>query len=237
METQTRRRKPKRNYKPSPAKDNCQTPPYALLPIQQYLAPHWVVWEPAAGEGYLADAMRPFVWSVLTTDVLTGHDFLAQNPLVNVGHIHAIVTNPPGSTKYKWFKQCCWLWYTYHIPFALLMPGDVMLCKTGADLIQEYGVETIIVTPRINYKMPFKGWRGQSQFASAWFTKGLGVGERTTWFDIPRHLCVPPQEPEGELLKQEFLFDPTAYEVVAPIAESATLVDDAVNSRQGEANG
>jgi hypothetical protein len=49
------------------------------------------IWEPAAGDGRLAEAMRAAGRSVLGSDVLT-RDFLTAAPPIDIA---AIVTNPP----------------------------------------------------------------------------------------------------------------------------------------------
>lgn len=37
--------------------DACQTPPYALAPLLPFIKPDWAVWEPAAGEGSIVEAL------------------------------------------------------------------------------------------------------------------------------------------------------------------------------------
>lgn len=174
-------RKPKTNYANQPERDRCQTPPYALQPLWSVL--NWpgqvkTIWEPCAGEGYLVAGMRLRGYAVIESDVLDGFDFLTDT---YTGPYDVIITNPPFSLKYKFLKRC----YEIGKPFALLMPTDVIGAATAIKLFVAYGVEIIQVFPRVNYKMPNKGWDGQgAQFPSAWFTWGLNIGRQLSFYNL-----------------------------------------------------
>lgn len=163
--------KPK-NSNTQPGRDLCQTPPYALDPLEGYLNPDWLLWEPASGEQGIVNALRGKHYIIYGTDILDGNDFFEISPTRH--QQQAIVTNPPFSIKYPWFARCCEL----DLPFALLMPTDVLHSQKGQALIWKYNVEILLPDKRINYKMPNKGWGGQAQFHSSWFTRGLNVGNR-----------------------------------------------------------
>lgn len=177
--------KPKTNYSNQPERDRCQTPPYALKPIYVYLELQGrvkTIWEPCAGEGYLANDMRTHGYQVIDTDILTGFDFLSDNMRQAYD---AIVTNPPFSLKYKFLARCYELGY----PFALLMPSDMIGAATAIKLFERYGVQIVQVYPRVNYKMPNKGWDGQgAQFPSAWFTWGLGLGHQLSFWKLEKEV-------------------------------------------------
>ncbi len=152
--------------------DSCQTPPHALEPLLPYIDKRWTVWEPAAGEGLLADTllMNARV-KVVESDILTGQNFFEYEP----EQWDCIITNPPYSIKYLWIERC----YKLGKPFALLMPVETL----GAKAAQKWfsvGVEVIFFERRINFKMPNKGWNGSAaQFPVAWFT----------WqFNLPRQM-------------------------------------------------
>lgn len=165
-------------YKPHP-KDCCQTPPYALDPLYQYLKTNQAIWEPAAGEGYLVNALSSKGYNVIGSDISTGQNFFEFEP----AEWDVLITNPPyhSGVLGQWIERC----YKLNKPFALLMKITTLGVKYGFDLFQEYGLELIVFNQRINYKMPNAGWRGGgAQFASGWFTWGLGIGQQITFAEL-----------------------------------------------------
>jgi hypothetical protein len=149
--------------------DACQTPAYAIDPLLPYLVEGWNIWEPAAGEGYLEGALYDSGFSVIPSDILTGQNFFEFEP----DSWDCLITNPPFSVKYKWLERC----YQLGKPFALLMPVETLGTKSAAVLFEEFGTEIIFVRPRINFKMPNKGWDGGgAQFPVAWYTWKLNIG-------------------------------------------------------------
>ncbi|MHA2094578.1 MAG: hypothetical protein ACW98F_08115, partial [Candidatus Hodarchaeales archaeon] len=83
-----------------------------------------------------------------------------------------IVTNPPYSIKYAWLEKC----YEYEMPFALLMPVEMLGTAKGQRLFDKYGIEVIFMSPRVDFYMPNKGWEGGgAQFPTAWFTWKLNL--------------------------------------------------------------
>lgn len=146
--------------------DFCQTPAYALDPLLPYLGAR-EVWEPAAGEMGLVEALYDAGWyeeAVIASDILTGQNFLKWTP---TRHFDVIMTNPPYSLKFPWMKRC----YALGKPFALLLPVDVLGSKTAQALMQEHGFEMMLLDSRVNFKMPNAGWDGAgAQFATFWLT-------------------------------------------------------------------
>jgi hypothetical protein len=176
IEASKGRQKPKSNYKDAP-RDRCQTPTYALDPLFRYLPPTWTIWEPAAGEGLLVAALHAGGFEdVITGDILSGQDFFTYQP----ERWDCIVTNPPFSEKYKWLERC----YQLGKPFALLMPLETLGAASAQKYFEDCGVEIVLFDKRIDYKMPSKGWGGSSQFASAWFTSGFGLGRELNYGHI-----------------------------------------------------
>lgn len=175
-----------------PKKDLCQTPPYALDPIMDYLKLSLplppdseiqpVIWEPAAGEEYLVRELRDRGFHVVATDIINGHDFLRMD---TVFLFDAIVTNPPFSQKYEFLARC----YELGKPFALLMPVEVFGAVTAQRLFQEYGFEVMLLNKRVDFKMPNMGWGGSGAwFPVAWFcwkllpgTIMFGEIDKTEW--------------------------------------------------------
>jgi len=163
-----------------PAKDLCQTPAYALGPLIPLLPPGCVVWESAAGEGYLVRALKDAGFFLYHSDISPDYnwgvaDFL--NDDFNFPY-DVQVTNPPFSQKYKWLARS----YEIGRPFALLMPVDVIAAASAQVLFDEYGIEILMLNRRVDFKMPNKGWDGGgADFSVAWFTWGLGIGRQITW--------------------------------------------------------
>lgn len=157
--------------------DACQTPAYALDPLLSYLPRNWIIWEPAAGEGNIVEALFDSGFkSVVSTDLIRQENFFEFEP----DNWDCIVTNPPFSIHFEWLERC----YKLGQPFALLLKVDILGTKTAQELFDQHGIEVIFVSPRINFKMPNKGWDSQAPFATAWFTYGLGIGRQMTFARI-----------------------------------------------------
>jgi hypothetical protein len=161
-----------------PAKDNCQTPPYALDPLMPYLPKDdSIIWESACGEGLLVDSLLrdwgyKVVWSDINRDI--GEDFFIWNPK----KWDIQITNPPFSLKYKWLARS----YELGKPFALLMPVDVIAASSAQKLFKKYGIEILLLNKRVDFKMPNKGWEGNgAQFSVAWFCWRLNIGRELTY--------------------------------------------------------
>lgn len=155
--------------------DSCQTPPVALDPLLPYLNVDWTIWECAAGERFLVNALHDSGFQSLTaSDMLTGENFFDYTP----AQWDCIVTNPPYTLKYRWLERC----YQLGKPFALLLPVETLGAKTAQEFFRNCGLEVIFLDKRINFKMPNKGWEGSSaQFPVAWFTYGLNIGQQMTF--------------------------------------------------------
>jgi hypothetical protein len=156
--------------------DACQTPPAALDPLWPHLRQFNFIWEPAAGEGLLAEALRKR-FGVVASDILTGHNFFTWQPPA----WECLVTNPPYSLKYPWLRRC----YELSRPFALLVPVETLGAQSAHRLFARYGVEVIFMTKRVNFKMPNKGWAGKgAQFPVCWVTHGLGIGRQMSYWGL-----------------------------------------------------
>lgn len=160
--------------------DACQTPPEAIDPLLPYLPDDWLIWEPACGEGLLAEGFYDAGREIIGTDILWGKNFFEWAP---GEHWDALVTNPPYSVKYQWIERC----YALGKPFALLLPLETLGASTAQNLFREYGMELICLDRRVNFKMPNVGWDGGgAQFPVAWFTWGLGIGQQITYGRLAR---------------------------------------------------
>ena len=156
--------------------DRCQTPGYALDPLLPYIPPG-VIWEPAAGEGNLVNKLALHGHKVIATDLLTGSNFFTTEPR----SWHVQITNPPYSTKYEWIQHS----YDLGKPWALLMPFYTWAARGANKLFEKQGIEVIIINPRINFKMPNKGYSGSgAHIATAWFTWGFDIGATVTYATV-----------------------------------------------------
>jgi len=162
--------KPKRSYpKASGTYDECGSPDIAIDAIAQWLPRY--VWEPAWGEGLLAVSLvrRGFV-----VHGAQGSDFFQESwP----NGAQAIVTNPPYSIKYKWIEACA----QFGRSFALLLPLESLGAAALWDAAAGAAPCVRIVTPRLRYKMPYKGWEGTPQFSTAWFCWGMNMPTLSRW--------------------------------------------------------
>lgn len=158
------------NYKAKSGKDLIQTPGYALEPLMEivHLEGFDTIWEPACGEGYLSLAL-PENLSVISTDILLGHNFLTHNlALGEMQAIDAIITNPPFAERIDFVERCIEIGK----PWALLMPTETVSLKSFHKLVGNLLPQLTIIwfSPRVNFKMPNKGWEGTAYFPVAWFT-------------------------------------------------------------------
>lgn len=142
--------------------DDYQTPPEALFILLPYLDPGWVVWEPAAGEGYLARALEEDGFRVISSDIHRGQNFLTYEP---EEHYDIIITNPPYSLKDEFLERA----YSLRKPFAFLLPLTTLEGKRRQSLFTENGISLLIPDKRINFITP-DGKNSGSWFLTAWFT-------------------------------------------------------------------
>lgn len=160
--------------------DQCQTPGYALDPLLPYLKQYDVIWESAAGEGYMVRSLFERGYqAVIASDI--EKNFFEWEPAYYTKQI----TNPPYSIKYHWLERS----YELGRPFALLLPVETLGAEKGAKLFDKYGVEVIFLHPRVAFKMPTIGWQGsRPQFPVAWFTWKFEIGIPMTFvkLNIPR---------------------------------------------------
>ena len=200
----SKRKPPKANLKNIPARDEAQTPPYALLPLLPYIPREFIVWESASSKyGFLGEAIRALHGNIVieTGLELNGTDYLTSRPLGDIQ-----ITNPPYSIKYDWIERS----YDNRQPFALLMPFDTWAAATAQSLFQRFGMSIIILNRRVHFHMPNLGWGkfnedgspmlnekgrpmiSRSDYSVAWFTWGLpGLNQAVTYGHIPLEKHLP----------------------------------------------
>lgn len=173
-------------------RDMFQTPNYAtklLIPFIPKNITH--IWEPAAGNLKITNALKESGYNVFSSDIrenlegVTTFDFLNDSDRVDVyHHPFSIITNPPFSLKKQFFEKCIY----YNLPFALLIPADY----SGwlIDAIDLYKCEKIIPTRRIDYITPSgrNGKTSSSNFHSLWLTRGFNLGKSETFVELTNKL-------------------------------------------------
>lgn len=158
--------------------DNFQTEDFALECLVKYIPKTMTIWEPACGNGNLVRGFKNRGYRVFASDVVQGQDFL--NSLPWIPDWDCIVTNPPFSIKEKFLGRC----YNLGKPFALLMPISTFDSVERRSLMNEFGVEVILPSRRINFETPNHeknkaiGKKTSSWFYSAWFTNGFNIGNQ-----------------------------------------------------------
>lgn len=110
------------------------TPPdvtTALLDFLGISSERHVIWEPACGEGHMVRQMKKMGFSVLSSDILKGTDFLKDDP---PGKFTWIITNPPFSQSEQFIKKCL----EYKVPFALLLKSQYWHAKRRLQLFRDH---------------------------------------------------------------------------------------------------
>jgi hypothetical protein len=165
--------------------DNCYTPPFAVWPLLPHLPAGAVVWEPCAGDDYLADALRLAGHRVVSTDLDRGAEqdlFTMPTP---AGATH-IITNPPYSIKPQVIAELL----RRGLPWALLVPFETTASKKVRDLFPGlHTIEQMYLDGRINFQMPRAGWAGNgAQFEVMWLSYKL-TGQPISEGALPHRLA------------------------------------------------
>lgn len=161
--------KPKRSnagstHKVSPM-DQCETPKYALDPLVQYISKRNAIWEPFAGTGRMVRHLESFHYRVLGSTIENDENFFD----VTCEGYDVIITNPPYSIKYKVLQRC----YALGKPFALLVPVETIGASSAQTFMRAYGAEILLLSKRVNFHMPQKGWDSSAQFPVLWLCHGI----------------------------------------------------------------
>jgi hypothetical protein len=95
----------------------------------------WRVWEPAAGDGAIADVLSKRGLNVLSTDIRTGLDFLAIDPGESIyDGVSAVITNPPYSVADEFIKQALRLMKLRRGLVAMLLRNEFDCARKRIDL-------------------------------------------------------------------------------------------------------
>jgi hypothetical protein len=144
---------------------NYSTPPEAVAPLIPYLKNKGIrtIWEPAAGDGFLARYLSREGFNVIATDLSQGIDFLNTN-LTTL--YDAIVTNPPFNKRADFLRRS----YCLGKPFCLLMP--LMISVEIANIVRFRDIQLLILSKRVRF-IKLKKRMDRSPFNVAWFCRGI----------------------------------------------------------------
>lgn len=139
--------------------DNYFTPPSAVAPLIPYLPQKAKIWEPCCGDYFISNCLEQHGFSVVSTDLKYGVDFLTCNP----PDFDVIITNPPYSRKTECIERC----YSLGKPFALLVPLYCLESAKRQALYIKHGAEVLIPNKRIRFVLPDRSV-SSPPFLSVW---------------------------------------------------------------------
>lgn len=176
--------KHKANRKPG-GMDNCSTPPYAVEPLLHYIPNNSLIYESASGEGYIINYLINY-FRIIYGDILININYF-EREIINYD---VEITNPPFSLKYLWLADA----YSRNKPFCLLLPVETIGSGTAQKLFDNYGIQVIYMSPRVDFRMPNKKWvwlddngkirHSSSQFPTAWFCWKMNLPKDIMFADI-----------------------------------------------------
>jgi len=107
------------------------TPPEVTVALMRFLNfPSGVsVWEPAAGDGDMADVISQYAFPIYVTDIRDGTDFLKSC----IDDADWIITNPPFSIAEEFIRHAAEL----NKPFAMLLKAQYWHAAKRAKLFEE----------------------------------------------------------------------------------------------------
>lgn len=198
------------NYKSGP-KDECASPPYAIMPLIKHIEAHriklglkrrdYAIYEPATGiagktHPGLVNGLRSSGYRVIWFPKVNFFDVSfdeIENKLFALP-LSLMITNPPYSVGLKRaFINKFERWHQeYGVPYALLMTATTLVEKINGKTLQ--GCSVHVPNGRINYGMPNKGWGTpenptKATFETMWYSKGLTPPRTITYdtFDMSDH--------------------------------------------------
>lgn len=174
-------------------KDKSYTPPYATEALCDFLIAQgndlgsMRLWEPACGEHDMSSVLRDYFADVMTSDIATGFDFLADESYTPgrqswIDYSDCIITNPPytAKLKYGFIEKCVEL----DKQFALLMPTETLsAARAQRAFAQIGGISTLHFDTRVDFKQEGKTWlESCAQFPTVWFIHGFGLEPDKKYF-------------------------------------------------------
>lgn len=147
--------------------DLYQTPSWVTEALLPFLPPRMAIWEPAAGEGKMADVLKAGGHIVHRSDISDGDDFLMY-PTTGLHGVNAIVTNPPYSHATEFIERALDLMKPADGMVAMLLRSDFDAAKGRKHLFAECSAFSmrLTLTRRIRW---LEGSTGSPSENHAWF--------------------------------------------------------------------
>jgi hypothetical protein len=166
--------KAKIEYSKHGPNDEFYTPAIAVEMILPYIPPHVIrIWEcTAIEESKIVKVLRETGYSVISTHIETGFDFLRHEP----ADYDLIITNPPYSLKDEFLQRAFFL----KKPFMFLLPITSLEGKNRNKMFQDKGIQLLIPDTRFSYTSKKHG----AWFQTSWFTWGLGLKKDLNFISI-----------------------------------------------------
>lgn len=153
--------------------DYYPTPPEVTAALMDFLQlpKETNIWEPACGDGRMADTLRRLGYSVLATDIQTGQDFLTM-PFPGADWI---ITNPPFSLAEEFIERA----WQHKRPFAFLLKAHYWNAKSRLPLFERIQPQWVLpLTWRPNFRANPTEKRESPVLDFAWCVWTPG---RTVW--------------------------------------------------------
>lgn len=147
-------------------RDLYETPEWATHALIPHLPrPPQYVWEPAAGNGKMVDALGILDAQIVATDIDIGEDFLTYFKAIN--EVDAIITNPPYILAKEFIEHALKLMEPDGM-VAMLLRTDFDHARTRKHLFAEHAAfaKKIVLRKRIKW---FEDSKGSPSFNHAWY--------------------------------------------------------------------
>jgi hypothetical protein len=160
--------------------DIIYTPKKAVRPLLELILPYcyagdMTIWECAdPGESKITEAFKEEGFNVISTDIVTGYDFLEYEP---EEEYNMIVTNPPYSIKDAFINRC----FKLKKPFALLLPLTALEGVRRGKMWSSYGVSLLVLDRRLDFTGKKANW-----FNTSWFIGNFFVDNRLFFASIEK---------------------------------------------------
>ena len=136
------------------------------------------IWEPACGEGHMAEAMRESGYNVIATELydrgygLTGINYL-NYPFLNCDWI---ITNPPFNRSIEFIEQSI----KHGKPFALLLKSQYWHSRSRLNIFNQFKPQAVLpLTWRPDFLFGQKS--GSPTMEVLWTVWGAGPAEHTEY--------------------------------------------------------
>lgn len=156
------------------------TPPEATQALVNFLSlPTGTrIWEPAAGNGDLANVLEANGYAVTQSDIQTGTDFLTCQK----EDVDWIITNPPFSIADKFILRCA----EHRVPFALLLKSQYWHAKTRLELFRNYPPTWVLpLTWRPDFLFKTRG-KGSPLMDVMWVVWNTGPVIATSYYPLKK---------------------------------------------------